>query len=59
MNYESSLIMNFKINLKSFMQRIFSWLKCHELGKRFSVLVKDLYQNKFSELKLSECLWAF
>lgn len=37
----------------------FSWLKCHALGKRFSVLGKDLYRNKFSELKLSECLYAF
>lgn len=41
---------------KRLMQRIFSRLKCHELGKRFSVLWKDLYRNKFSELKLSECL---
>lgn len=41
---------------KRLMQRIFSWLKCHELGKKFSVLWKDLYRNKFSELKLSECL---
>ena len=37
-------------------REFFSQLKCHELGKRFSALAKDLYQNKFSVLKLSECL---